>query len=221
VDNLALIMHFVSTSHGYSLDVYLRCIVLFVATSDALLALLVPGPRHGYDLKRGHDTWYSGLRPLAFGQVYATLARLERDALVGVAHTESGSGPDRVVYELTSLGRERLDAWLSEPVEPGVQGADELIRKTLAAYQLGRDVAGLVARQRAAHLRRLRALDDASAADGDLGTALPADHARLHLDADLRWLELAADRLRAAPRVAAVGAGGNGTGPVTPKEARS
>jgi DNA-binding PadR family transcriptional regulator len=179
-----------------------------VATSDALLALLVPGPRHGYDLKRGHDSWFSGLRPLAFGQVYATLGRLERDGLVDVAHTESGSGPDRVVYELTSRGRERVDAWLAEPVEPGVQGADELIRKTLAAYHLGRDVAGLVARQRAAHLRRLRALDDATPANGDLGTALPADHVRLHLDADLRWLELAADRLRAAPRVpAAVPAG--------------
>jgi DNA-binding PadR family transcriptional regulator len=195
-----------------------------VATSDALLALLVPGPRHGYDLKRGHDTWYPGLRPLAFGQVYATLARLERDELVDVAHTESGSGPERVVYEITSRGRERLDAWLAEPVEPGVQGADELIRKTLAAYHLGRDVAGLVARQRAAHLRRLRALDDATAADGDLGTALPADHARLHLDADLRWLELAAERLRAASRVPAAVAtgpdGGNHATHVPTEEAR-
>jgi len=133
-----------------------------------------------------------------------------------------------VVYELTGLGRERLDAWLAEPVEPGVQGADELIRKTLAAYHLGRDVAGLVARQRAAHLRRLRALDDASASDGDLGTALPADHTRLHLDADLRWLELAADRLRAAPRVppvapaaAPAGPDGNGTPHVPAEEARS
>jgi DNA-binding PadR family transcriptional regulator len=190
-----------------------------VATSDALLALLVPGPRHGYDLKRGHDTWYAGLRPLAFGQVYATLARLERDGLVGVAHTESGSGPERVVYELTPQGRDRLGAWLSEPVEPGVQGADELIRKTLAAFHLGADAAGLVARQRAAHLRRLHALEESTRPNGDIGAAMLADHTRLHLDADLRWLEIAADRMRSAPRPAVAGLGAETD--TAPEEARS
>jgi DNA-binding PadR family transcriptional regulator len=170
-----------------------------MATPDALLALLVPGPRHGYDLKRTHDTWYAGLKPLAYGQVYSTLSRLQRDGLVGVAHTESDGGPERVVYELTPAGRARLDAWLAEPAEPG-GAAEELIRKTLAAYHLGADVAALVARQRATHLRRLRALDDPATADGVVGPAVLADHARLHLDADLRWLDLAAERMRAHPR---------------------
>jgi DNA-binding PadR family transcriptional regulator len=179
-----------------------------MATPDALLALLVPGPRHGYDLKRTHDTWYAGLRPLAYGQVYSTLARLERDGLVGVAHTESDGGPERVVYELTPAGRARLDAWLAEPAEASVAGADELIRKTLAAYHLGADVAGVVARQRATHLRRLRALDDPGTADGVIGPALLADHTRLHLDADLRWLDIAAERMRAQPRPVAAGLNG-------------
>jgi DNA-binding PadR family transcriptional regulator len=177
-----------------------------MGTPDALLALLVPGPRHGYDLKRAHDTWYAGLRPLAFGQVYSTLARLERDGLVGVAHTESGGGPERVVYELTPQGRERLDAWLAEPAEPGVAGADELMRKTLAAYHLGVDVDGVVARQRATHLRRLRALQDTAANDGEIGSSMATDHTLLHLDADLRWLDLAADRMRAATRAGFAGA---------------
>jgi DNA-binding PadR family transcriptional regulator len=182
-----------------------------MATPDALLALLVPGPRHGYDLKRTHDTWFAGLRPLAYGQVYSTLARLERDGLVGVAHTGSDGGPERVVYELTPAGRTRLDAWLAEPAEPGVSGAEELIRKTLAAYHLGADVDGLVARQRATHLRRLRALDDPEPADGVVGPAMLADHTRLHLDADLRWLDLAAARMRAHPRPPAAPTGTSGT----------
>ena len=170
-----------------------------MATPDALLALLAGGPRHGYDLKRAHDAWYAGLRPLAFGQVYATLARLERDGLVGVAHTESGGGPERVVYELTPQGRERLDAWLAEPAEPGVAGADELIRKTLAAYHLQSDVDGVVARQRATHLRRLRSLQEATGSDGEIGSSMATDHTLLHLDADLRWLDLAAERMRSGP----------------------
>jgi DNA-binding PadR family transcriptional regulator len=167
-----------------------------MATNRVLLALLDAGPRHGYDLKRTHDEWFRGLRPLAFGQVYATLARLQRDGLVEVAHTEGGDGPDRTVYELTGAGRGALRSWLEEPVEPGAATADELQRKVLTAHQLKEDVGGLITRQRTAHLRRMREL---SSPPPDLAATLAADHARMLLDAELRWLDLAADRL-AGPR---------------------
>lgn len=164
---------------------------------DVLLALLSRGPAHGYDLKRAHDAWFDRARPLAFGQVYSTLARLERDGQVAVAHTEAGGGPERTVYELTSAGRERLDAWLAQPVEPAPPGADELIRKAVAALRLGLDPGGFLARQRAAHLRRMAALEDAPATDPT--SRLVVAHAVAHLDADLRWLETAAAHLAAAP----------------------
>jgi len=171
------------------------CIVGVVSTSDVLLALLVGGPSHGYDLKRCHDTWFDQAKPLAFGQVYATLARLERDGLVAIAHTEAGSGPERTIYELTPGGRERVDAWIGTPAEPAPPGADELIRKTVAAIRLGLDPAGFVARQRAAHLRRMHALADV--APSDLMASLVREHAIAHLDADLRWLAAAAEQLSA------------------------
>ncbi len=189
--------------HSYSLDVYALCIVRLMATTDVVLALLVRGPAHGYDLKRAHDAWFDHGRPLAFGQVYATLARLERDGLVAVAHTEAGGGPERTVYELTDAGRARVDEWVREPAEPAAPGADELIRKTVAAVRLGLDPAGFVARQRAAHLRRMRALARTPADDPT--SRLVLDHAVAHLDADLRWLELAAQRLAGSPA---------GTGPI-------
>jgi DNA-binding PadR family transcriptional regulator len=166
-----------------------------MATGDALLALLLTGPRHGYDLKRSYDDWFAGLRPLAFGQVYATLSRLQRDDLVQVAHTETGEGPERVVYELTDRGRGQARQWLADPVEPIGTPADELVRKILAAQRLQADPDGLLSRQRTEHLRRMRSLD----AGGELAPALLADHARLHLDADLRWLEIAAERFAAEP----------------------
>ncbi len=173
-----------------------------MAIGDALLALLLPGPRHGYDLKRGYDTWFAGLRPLAFGQVYSTLARLQRDELVQVAQTESGEGPERTVYELTVDGRTRAQAWLSEPLDPNVPGgapADELIRKTLAAYRLTADPAEVMARQRTAHLRAIRALESTDGAPANLSRTVFRDHQRLHLDADLRWLELAGEHFRRRP----------------------
>ena len=162
-----------------------------------LLALLDAGPRHGYDLKRTHDEWFSGMRVLAYGQVYSTLGRLQRDGLVQVAHTEGGEGPERIVYELTAAGRDVLRSWLEEPVEPGAASAEELQQKVLTAHQLKDDVGELIARQRTAHLRRMREL---SSPPAELAATLSADHARMLLDAELRWLDLAADRLAARTR---------------------
>ncbi|MCD5351422.1 PadR family transcriptional regulator [Kineosporia mesophila] len=177
-----------------------------MAIGDALLALLLPGPRHGYDLKRTHDEWFAGLRPLAFGQVYSTLARLQRDDLIEIAQTEIGDGPERTVYELTEPGRARARDWLAEPIDPGVTGgvpADELIRKTLAAYRLHADPGGLMSRQRATHLRAMRALEPAPGETDHSAAALGRtgvrDLQRLHLDADLRWLDLTGERIRRLP----------------------
>jgi DNA-binding PadR family transcriptional regulator len=41
-----------------------------------LLSLLERQPSHGYDLKRDYDAYFGRGKPLPFGQVYATLARL-------------------------------------------------------------------------------------------------------------------------------------------------
>lgn len=178
-----------------------------MSTTDVLLALLRRGPAHGYDLKVSYDRWFDRGRPLAFGQVYSTLARLLRDGLVEVAHTEMGGGPERTVYELTAAGDERVVRWLQTPVEPGPAGAEEMIRKAVAAFRLDVDPAGFVARQRSTHLRRMRQLTELDAAveasasgsaDGagsDVVAELVRDHALAHLDADLRWLELAEARL--------------------------
>src|SRR3954452_672106 len=54
---------------------FTRCIVAPVSASMVLLGLLERGPGHGYELKADHDEWFPSAKPLAFGQVYATLAR--------------------------------------------------------------------------------------------------------------------------------------------------
>ncbi len=52
------------------------CIVAGMSVSRSLLGLLDLAPRHGYDLKRSYDELFGSDRPLAYGQVYATLSRL-------------------------------------------------------------------------------------------------------------------------------------------------
>ena len=99
-----------------------------MATSEVVLALLRAGPVHGYDVKRGHDAWFPDAKPLAFGQVYATLARLGRDGEVEVVETRVDGGPERTVYALTEAGRRRLDTWLTEPASVGSSGAEDIVR---------------------------------------------------------------------------------------------
>ncbi|WP_420795259.1 hypothetical protein [Janibacter hoylei] len=51
-------------------------------------------------------------------------------------------------------------------------------------------------RQRAAHLERMRSLTrDKREAKGDLHRVLAADYALSHLDADVRWMEDALERV--------------------------
>ena len=171
------------------------CIVATMPVSHALLGILAQGPAHGYDLKREHDALFPGAKPLAYGQVYATLARLERDGDAEIAETAQGGGPERTVYAMTSEGRRTLDDWL-EQVEPaGPYPADELVRKTITALQLGADAAGFLARQRAQHMVRMRELVSSQTVVLDLGAQIALDHTIAHLDADLRWLETASARV--------------------------
>jgi DNA-binding PadR family transcriptional regulator len=165
-----------------------------MATNEVMLALLRGGPAHGYDLKRDHDDWFPDSRPMAYGQVYATLGRLEHAGLVEVVETRVDGGPERTVYALSERGGDELSAWLDEPAKPAASSADEIVRKTVAALRTGADPAGFLARQRAAHLRRMHELTTAEP-EADTAARLARDHLIAHLDADLRWLDTAAERL--------------------------
>lgn len=173
-----------------------------MSIGHVFLGLLMDGPAHGYDLKREHDARFPGAKPLAYGQVYATLARLERDGLAEVAETSQASGPERTTYAITSAGRDRMRAWLDEPEEVGPYAADDLVRKTVLALQMGADTAGFLARQRARHLARMRELLVIQAALTEPAARIALDHTISHLDADLQWLETATARVAANGEVA-------------------
>lgn len=168
-----------------------------------LLGVLAEGPAHGYDLKRAYDNRFPGAKPLAFGQVYNALGRLERDGCVEVAGTAQEGGPERTTYAITASGRERLQAWLAETEPAGPYAADDLVRKTVTALRLGHDAAGFLRRQRQVHLDAMRRLLAEQDATTGTGARIAIDHTVLHLDADLRWLETAAARVAAEGEVPA------------------
>lgn len=167
-----------------------------MSVADLVLALLRGGHRHGYEVKHTHDSWFPDARPLAFGQVYATLGRLARDGFVEVVDTRSAGAAERTVYALTDTGTERLASWLAQPAPPG---SDEIVRKTVAALRIGAGAAAFVSAQRGAHLRAMRELTATAPPDDDLAARLGREHALAHLDADLRWLEQAAQLVEEEP----------------------
>ena len=165
-----------------------------MTTQYGLLGLLDAEPRHGYELKQAFDRVLSPQRPLPFGQVYATLARLERDGRVSIDGVERVDGPDRKRYAITPDGRADLRKWLREPLHPEPHLQSELYVKVVLAILLGHPLDALIDAQRQAHLGRMRELT-ALRRTAPLPTALLADYATFHLEADLRWLELTSARV--------------------------
>jgi DNA-binding PadR family transcriptional regulator len=159
-----------------------------------LLGLLEEGPRHGYDLKHSYDRLFSQGRPVKFGQVYSTLGRLERDGLVAEVSAEPGRGPDRRLFAITEEGTTDLDRWLRmpEPVEPFVRSV--LFGKVLLALISDRPAAKVLEEQRREHQQRMHELTRRKS-EGDLQTIVLADYALLHLEADLKWIDLTEARL--------------------------
>ncbi len=170
-----------------------------------VLGLLADGPAHGYDLKRLHDQRFGGPRPLAFGQVYATLGRLQRDGLVETVEQTKDGGPERTVYAITEQGAEALREWLGETEPPASYAADELVRKTITSLHRHAgpggpsDTEDFLTRQRASHLEAMRLLTRTRSEASELGVRIALEHSLSHLDADLRWLEETRERVRRHP----------------------
>jgi DNA-binding PadR family transcriptional regulator len=167
-----------------------------MSTGHILLGLLTERPKHGYELKREHDERLPGAKPLAYGQVYATLQRLQRDGKVAVTGTAQESGPERTVYEITSEGADDVHRWLNETERPAPYVASPLFARVVLALVAEGSAEDYLLRQRAAHLDRMRELTARrSAAGASAGEVLAADYALHHLDADLRWIETARQRI--------------------------
>ena len=161
-----------------------------------LLGLLEREPSHGYDLKRDYDTFFGRGKPLPFGQVYSTLARLARDGKVIAAEAEPGAGPDRKRYVITEQGVSDLESWLAEPVAPEPHLQTVLFTKVTLALMSGRPAGDYLDAQRAMHMRRMRELT-ALRRSGTLVDALLADYGLFHIEADLRWIDVTSARLDA------------------------
>lgn len=165
-----------------------------VSTSHALLALLERGPSYGYSLKQDYDERFARTRPLAVGQVYAALARFERHGWADIIDIEAGAGPDRKRYRITPEGVEVVADWVYTPTMPGEYTSSELFARVFVALMSGRSADEVLDRQREHHLARMRDLTRLRR-EADVAAGLAITFELNHLDADLRWIEEAGQRL--------------------------
>jgi DNA-binding PadR family transcriptional regulator len=177
---------------------------------QGILALLAEGPRHGYQLRQEFEAGTGGTWPLNIGQVYTTLARLDRDDLVAVA----GDGDDsHKLYAVTEAGRAELATWFETPVRREDRPRDELaIKLAMAARLPGVDVHAVVQAQRTDTMRALQDYTTLKRGGGpgdlddDLAWSMVLDSLLFAAEAEIRWLDACETRLsrRTAARPATV-----------------
>jgi DNA-binding PadR family transcriptional regulator len=163
---------------------------------ELFLALLASQSGHGYELKQTLEQDFGELLPtLNAGQIYTTLARLERDGLVA-GESVAGDSRRKRVYRLTEDGRTALAAWIEKPVS-GTRLKDEFFMKFVVLASAGlAEPRAVIERQRREYLQSLRDLDALLVANGKGPAAeLLVEGAVLHLKADLEWLDLIEQRL--------------------------
>ena len=165
---------------------------------------------YGYPLRSEFERRTGATWPLNVGQVYTTLARLERDGLVEQVAGEAGEADadGHVVYRVTDPGRAEVSEWFTTPVPRTQPPRDELaIKLALAVTVPGVDVGTVIQRQRTATMTALqdytrlkRAGRPAAEVDDptELAWGLVLDSLVFAAEAEIRWLDHCEARLRRA-----------------------
>jgi DNA-binding PadR family transcriptional regulator len=156
-----------------------------LSLGDALTALLMRRPAHGYELRTVLEAELSSLWITRPSQVYLTLGRLTRDGLIRGTHVRQERRPDRTVFQLTPMGRRAGEAWLAGPGDSEEIPVRLAVGRLVDAERFPVLIETIVAERRAA-LRRLRALQTEALG----GFAPEALEREIRLtEADLRWLD--------------------------------
>lgn len=172
-----------------------------VSVRNAMLAILTQGPCYGYQLRTEFARRTGVQTHVNVGQIYNTLERLERDALVERAGVDDAG---HVFWRVTESGRAEVAAWFSSPVARAGAARDELaIKITLAASLQHIDVLEVLRVQEAATATRKAEIDaDLAALSQDpahFARAVMAESERATTIAEQQWLASTTERLLADP----------------------
>ncbi len=128
-------------------------------TRYAVLGVLNLYPASGYDIKRFCDAGVAHFWNENYGHLYPVLHQLVHEKLIepitkDAGPTEQASGRNRIVYQITGLGRSALKQWLTEPVRPTPPRLELLLKMTFAGAAEQDFLLDELQRLRQGHLER-------------------------------------------------------------------
>lgn len=171
-----------------------------MSVRNALLGLLAQRSRHGYELHAAFEAVSGGeqnwdVKP---AQIYATLARLEESGLVKEDAIEQEGGPERKLFSITAKGRGELTEWFTTGVELEHQRDEFFVKLSLALITSEANPRKVLQVQRNKLYQALHALTaqrNKLNPQMALAKILLMDKAIMHVEADLRWLDMVEGRL--------------------------
>ncbi|MCC7447334.1 MAG: PadR family transcriptional regulator [Anaerolineae bacterium] len=170
-----------------------------MSVKHSLLALLYQRPMHGYELGKQLALAVSAEWDVKPGQVANTLVRLKEAGLVDYEVVESHDAPDRKVYAITEAGIEELRRWYLTPEVRDYRLGDTFYIKLVLSLIDGPVSPDqvLMTQRRELYQQLHQATEIRRKANlrSQLPWALLLDSAIMHLEADLRWIEMCEVRL--------------------------
>ena len=171
-----------------------------MSVRNAILGLLAQQPRHGYELRAAFEALVGGgeIWDVKPAQIYATLARLQEAGLIAQDGVEQDGGPEKIIYSLTPHGSRELSEWFSAGIAADHQRDEFFVKLMVSLYNDQADPYQIIRAQRKQLYQDLHALTrrrNGIDARRELAQIFLLDKSIMHLEADLRWLDLLEARL--------------------------
>jgi hypothetical protein len=131
-------------------------------------------------------------------QIYTTLARLEESGLVRQESVDQAAGPEKRIYAITPAGEKELASWFTKGVQDDRQRDEFFVKLMLSLDAAGADPGKVIQAQRGTLYQELHDLTSRrNSADPqtELATIILLDKTLMHVEADLRWLDMVEARL--------------------------
>ena len=156
----------------------------------ALLGLLIPGPKHPYELHQEFDRELGRVWHIGQSHFYAVLKQLAESDLVTVEVEAQRKRPARNVYHLTPAGQEAFLRWLHTPIPRVRHIRLEFLTRLYFFRRLALPgLEQLIAEQTTVLRERLAAVESAMAESDDAYWRLVLAFRQNEIQAVMNWLD--------------------------------
>jgi DNA-binding PadR family transcriptional regulator len=166
----------------------------------AILGLLARHPQYGYELRANFKALVGGdeIWDVKPAQIYSTLARLEQVGYIYKQNIMKEAGPEKIIYALTPIGSQELEKWFKIEVN-NIPARDEFFIKLLLSLESEITISTQVIKTQRSKLRQELHKQTTRVKEADpeheLANILHLNINILHIEADLRWLDMVEARI--------------------------